>query len=449
MEERDITNEMISYDKVDPLPTENPFYYKENSAVNKFITEKEKKFPYIRMTLFAIIIPLMTFIMGMFYIGGIWNPVSKIKDLHYIIYNEDAGCVKTHPICVATHQDETTNLGNFYALLNGPNGEGTEGGKFDVAKGTLEDAINKVEKHEYWVALHIPQNFTISVLSNLNAVSSTNYVEVVVDKVYDEARSYTTVTFIKKAFEKMQDAFFQQVAKDREEKGTPFNPPFLINGITYKDINLYPVTGFGQNFATFVSFILIWIGTIATALITHFVFPLENHWLEKNVSHAIAKTMMFKSLTNGILLFVICVIVSIIPLCCGEVTMTKGYAAVLFFFFFFSFTGLGINNCLIHLFHFINFYLIACTLMMFQLISCGGIIHRHIQYGFFKLGKIFPMFYAVRELKYIYFGSGKHTQTTNLLVIAAWAIVSMAAALTLYYIELRVKQAKIAKRGSK
>ena len=64
MEERDITNEMISYDKVDPLPTENPFYYKENSAVNKFIAEKEKKFPYIRMTIFAIIIPLMAFLMG-------------------------------------------------------------------------------------------------------------------------------------------------------------------------------------------------------------------------------------------------------------------------------------------------------------------------------------------------------------------------------------------------
>ena len=38
MDGRDATREMISYDKVDPLPTENPFYYKEDSAINKFFT---------------------------------------------------------------------------------------------------------------------------------------------------------------------------------------------------------------------------------------------------------------------------------------------------------------------------------------------------------------------------------------------------------------------------
>jgi len=445
----DVTREMVSYDKVDPLPTENPFYYNKDSAINKFIDGKEKKFPYIRMTLFALFIPLMAFIMGMFYIGGIWNPVAKIKDLHYIIYSEDAGCMSQHPLCAAIHKDETTNLSQYYTLLNGQSGEGSEGGKFEFAKGTLQDAIDKVEKHEYWVGLYIPKEFTISVLSNLNAVNNNTLNNVVVDMVYDEARSYTTVTFIKKAFDKMEKIFFDQVATTMDKQGTPFNPPFLIQGIEYKEHNLHPVTGFGQNFATFVSFILVWIGTMATALITHFIFPLENHWIEKNADHAILKTMSAKIFTSGALLFIICVIVSIIPLCCGKVTMFKGYAAVLFFFFFFSFTGLGINNCLIHLFHFINFYLIACTLMMFQLISCGGIIHRDIQYGFFKLGKVFPMFYAVRELKYIYFGSGKHTQATNIIVIFAWAIVSMAAALFLYYIELKVKKARFAKGASK
>jgi len=38
----DVTREMISYDKVDPLPNENPFYYNKDSALNKFIDEKEK-----------------------------------------------------------------------------------------------------------------------------------------------------------------------------------------------------------------------------------------------------------------------------------------------------------------------------------------------------------------------------------------------------------------------
>jgi len=296
--------------------------------------------------------------------------------------------------------------------------------------------------------LYIPKDFTAKVLSNLNAMNTTGVTSVVVDEIYDEARSYTTVQFLKKAMVKAQDGFFQGIAKKVDSLGS-FKPPFLISGIEYKEDNLHPVTGFGQNFSSFISFILLWIGTIATALITHFVFPLENHWVEKkDVQHPIAKTIGVKTLTNGIIMFVICIIVSIIPLCCGEVAMHKSYAALLFFFFFFSLCGLGINNCLVHLFHFINFYLVAVTFMILQLISCGGLLHRDLQYGFFKIGKAFPMFYAVRELKYIYFGSGKHTQTANVLIILAWTIVFLPLSLILYYLELKAKRARLGKKNS-
>jgi len=434
------TVEMVSYDKVDPLPTENPFYFNENSKINQYIQKKDKKFPIIHYTIFGILIPVMVFLMGIFYIGGIWNPVEKIKDLKYAIVSEDVGCVG-HPLC--NNLPAGTTISSKYMGLNGK-GAGT----FEFLKGNKEDAIDLVEKHKYWMALHFPPTFTMDVLSNLNAVN-TSYHEAAVDKIYDEARSYTTVNFMNKAFNRTEVAFFKELAKSMDAFGS-FNPPFLIEDIHYKENNIHPVTGFGQNFCTFISFILIWIGTIATALITHFVFPLENHWIEKkDATHAIAKTIGVKTLTNGIIMFVICVIVSIIPFCCGHVTMAKGYGAVLFFFFFFSLCGLGINNCLVHLFHFINFYLIACAFMILQLISCGGLLHRDLQYGFFKIGKALPMFYALRELKYIYFESGKHTQAANVLIILGWILVLLPLSLILYYLELRVKRAKYLKENSK
>jgi len=445
MEERDITSvqsEMVSYDKVDPLPTENPFYFNEDSKINKFVQKKEAKFPYIRMSIFLIIIPVMTFLMGLFYIGGVWNPLGELDNLKYIIVNEDEGCVS--PICQYLGLNSNLNIGNNYLGLNGKGY-----GKFEVIQGDEAKAIDLIDKQDCWVALHVPKSFTSDIISNLKAVNTTQYKDVIVDQVYSEARSYTTVTFAKKALNQLERGLFLTLVETFEDKGG-FKPEFLINGIQYKDNSIRPVEEYGQYFCTFVSFILLWIGTIATALITHFVFPLENHWIEKkDVTYAIAKTISAKAFTCGIIMFVISLIISIIPLCCGHVRMDKGYAAVLFFFFFFSLAGLGVNNLLVHLFHFINFYLLACAFMILQFISCGGVIHRDLQLGFFKIGKAFPMFYAVREIKYIYWGEGKHHQAGNILIILGWAAVFLTASIFLYYLELKVKRAKYLKRNLK
>lgn len=431
-----VQSEMISYDKVDPLPTENPFYFNEDSKINQIVKEQEKKFPWIHMGIFIFIIPILSFLMGLFYIGGIWNPVKKMDNLNYVVVNEDVGCNIQELCGLMTGQ----NLGNSYEKLNG---QGY--GKFEIINGTINDARDLVREHKYWMALHVPKNFTFGILANLN--NNRMKTEVVVYRVYDEARSFTTVTFVKKAFEKFQAGLHEQLITKLQSlsklTGEPktFNPPFIIEGITYIDDNLYPVEIYGQYFCTFVSFILIWIGTIATALITHFVFPLEGHWIEKkDATHAIVKTICAKTVATVSLLFVICLIISIIPLCCGTVTMKKGFASVLFFFFFFSLCGIGVNNLLVHLFHFINFYLVACTFMILQLISCGGVIHRDLQYSFFKIGKALPMFYATREIKYIYFGSGKHTQAANILIILAWTVVFLCASYYMYYLELKVKR---------
>ncbi|ORX65368.1 hypothetical protein BCR32DRAFT_115150 [Anaeromyces robustus] len=447
MLERDVSSvpsEMVSYDKVDPLPTENPFYFNEDSKINQFVQKAEKKFPFVHMSIFLLIIPLMAFLMAMFYIGGIWEPTAKDKlnNLKYIIVNEDEGCVS--PICQAIGLNSNLNIGNSYAELN------SQGyGQFEVITGDEAKAIDLIDKQDCWISLHIPKSFTSDIISNLKAINATKYKDVTVDQYYSEARSYTTVNFAKKTLSKLTRGLFLKLVENFEDKGG-FKPEFLFNSIIYKENSLRTVEEYGQYFCTFVSFILLWIGTIATALITHFVFPLENHWIEKkDVNHAIAKTISAKALTCGIIMFVISLIISIIPLCCGNVRMDKSYAAVLFFFFFFSLSGLGVNNLLVHLFHFINFYLVACAFMILQFITCGGVIHRDLQFGFFKIGKAFPMFSAVREIKYIYWGEGKHHQAGNILIILGWAVVFLAASFYLYYLELKVKRAKYLKRNSK
>jgi len=67
------------------------------------------------MGIFIFIIPILSFLMGLFYIGGIWNPVKKMDNLNYVVVNEDVGCNIQELCGLMTGQ----NLGNSYEKLNG------------------------------------------------------------------------------------------------------------------------------------------------------------------------------------------------------------------------------------------------------------------------------------------------------------------------------------------
>lgn len=427
--------EGISFDMVDPLTSEKPFFINESSKFYQKLNEKDKKFPTISIVVNAIFIPILALLMGVFYIGGTWDPVSKLTSLDYLIVNEDAGCSNNNPICMTLGLNENTNFGSNYKLLDGL------AGKFAyVENRDLEYAKSQIEDQEYWLAFHIPRTFTTDVLRNLNVVSNTTLTPVMVDAVFDEARNYITITYAKEALKIAESSLFSTLASTFDAYGS-FNPLFLIEGIQYVDVNLHPVSGYGQNVSTFISLILLWIGTIGISIISHFFYPFEKHWIEKeDAKHAVIKTIALKCLICGVIMFINSLIVAIIPLCCGDVTLDKGFGALLFFLFFYSLTGLGINNLLIHLVPFVQYYLVVVAFMFLQLASCGGIIDNKIQYGFWNIGKAFPMYYGVREMKYIYWSTGSQYQTANVLILLAWAAVTLCGAIYLYFLELKVKR---------
>jgi len=336
------------------------------------------------------------------------------------------------------HSEITT----YYQQLDG------KGGYFTMIPGDRTTAIDLIENHEYWAALYIPENFTINVLTNLNAVNKDKLVPVETELIFDEARNYTTMRFILKAFNMMEEAFFNSLVKKFDEQGG-LNPLFIIERINYKETNLHAVNGFGQNFSSFIFLLIIWVGTIATSIISHFYFPFENHWVEKkDTKHPILKAMLLKITVIVLINVVICVISSVIPFFCGGTfEIEHGYWKLLGFLLFFSLSGLGVNNLLIHILPFIAYYLTAVTFMFLQLLSCGGLLDNDVQPEFFKIGRAFPMFYGVRETRYIYWGSGKQYRTTNFLIIGIWAAVSIVASLFMYNLELRVKRRRFLKHS--
>jgi len=447
MSHLDISNSVfdeISYDKIDPLLGEKPFYISDKNKAYQGLQKKEKKFPIIHIVIFAFFIPIVAFVMGMIYIGGIWNPIKNVPDLEYVIVNQDKGCIA--PICEKMGLNSTFNMGSFYQQLDG------KGGHFTMVNGNRDSAIKMIEDHEYWVALYIPEDFTIKVLQNLNEVSSLNnntVVPVETEFIYDEVRNYTTMRFVLKAFEIMKVAFFNSLVKKFDDKGG-FNPLFLIDGIIYKENNLHAVTSFGQNYSSFIFLLIAWIGTISTSIISHFYFPFENHWVEKkDAKKPILKTMLIKIVFCISLNIFVDTIVSIIPFfCSGSYVIQQGYFKFLAFIVFFALSGLGVNYLLIHILPFIIYYLVVVTILFFQLLSCNGIVDLIVQPKIFNIGKYLPMYYGVRETKYLFWGSGKQYRSKNFLVISIWASVLISFSLLLYYLELRAKRRRALKRNN-
>lgn len=312
---------------------------------------------------------------------------------------------------------------------------------FFYKEGDRNTAIEKVKKFKYWAAFYIPEKFTVDVLSNLKA-NKQSYTKVSVEVILDESRNYNTVSLVRKALRKLESNFSVYLARSFEHMGG-FNARFLIEGITYEENNLHTVKTYGQNVAAFVTLMLIWISSISCSIITHFYFPFESLWLEKHeVHHPYIKIISLKLLTCSILTFVMTLILVLIQVICGKMTMEKGYAAYIFFVFFYSLIGLVFNNATIHLLPFIPYYLFSVIFMMLQVTTCGGMLDHAVQYGFWKIGRAFPMYYGTRQLRNIFWGVGEHTTLVNMLVLFAWFIVFLAFSLVLYYMELRVRREK-------
>ncbi len=128
----------LSKSSNDPLIKERPFYIRSDSAKisdstyfenysyyqkQKQEEERKKKFPWKPYIIYAFIISLFAFIIGFFYIGGLWNPGKKMPGLHYVVVNNDRGC--TSAACARLGLNEKMNIGRYYQRLDGTGGRFT------------------------------------------------------------------------------------------------------------------------------------------------------------------------------------------------------------------------------------------------------------------------------------------------------------------------------------
>jgi len=422
-----------------------------------------KQFKYYFFGMLCILFPLVITIYGIVYFGGLWDPLGKLKNLKVSIINNDEGCpVSKNILCLvlASQMPEiaTTNLGNI-VVQNIKTNEQTKG-IFDWQndKLSLEKTKKIVEDYDRWGAIYIPEDFTQNIISQIdktafsspeaqsmimaNITSSLHMTQAQLQQafdlkklsesypasisyIYDTARSYTSVTFIVTVFETIDKVLKKQIALGMYQKTvgkTKFSNDFYLNAYESKYVDIHPINNFGQNFASFMLFVIMFIAAIATNLVYRKYRPFNNYIQSKKTNKSILISALSKIGINMLYMLIVSAFMMLVMFMFGNAQHEKNLFCIYLVFVLWGFLSLTYCQVVSNLLPLLPFLGICVVSIVIQLATCGGIIAVPLQPGFWNIGKAFPMYYATAEMKYLLFNTGGRFSGRNILALLLWAV---------------------------
>ncbi|KAK9693105.1 hypothetical protein K7432_014063 [Basidiobolus ranarum] len=114
------------------------------------------------------------------------------------------------------------------------------------------------------------------------------------------------------------------------------------------------------------------------------------------------------------------------------------------FVWYTSFAFLSILFLMLQLLTDQGFQVPGTLFLVLQLTTSGGILSNTLQPGLAKVGVAFPMYYAVRGLRSIFYGSLTHKMWINWLVISAWIIIP--GVISMIWAKYKIKQLRLGEK---
>ncbi|ORX88389.1 hypothetical protein K493DRAFT_411057 [Basidiobolus meristosporus CBS 931.73] len=306
--------------------------------------------------------------------------------------------------------------------------------------GSREEAIDVVNHGDYWAMLYIPSNFSQNFLS---ATSSADRKPWEVEWIFDQGRNYNTQSFLRQARTIAFDTFSSSLAKQflTSKAGSvmlqTFDPTFWVDFFQIHETILHPVHAYGSNFASYVTFIVSYIGCLLTVtIVSKFLRMREvsRSWRFPAVRVVLAWGMLSAILT---LFQTISILIPSFALRNHQFDWKNaGYAIA--FVWYTSFAFLNILFLMVHLLTAEGFQVPGTLFLVLQLTTSGGIVSNTLQPGIAKVGVAFPMYYGVRGLRSIFYGSLTHKMWINWLVITGWIVVP--GVISMFWARYKIKQ---------
>ncbi|KAF9350756.1 hypothetical protein BGX34_001007 [Mortierella sp. NVP85] len=395
------------------------------------------------------------------YLGAVWSPMTRVKNVEILFYNADQGFdySTTPPQVVPLFQTITRNttLGTVVQkqILDPTSPISTIVSWKDVTQEPGWDRlslIDQVEKGKVWGLLYIPSNFsnnwlTYAPSTTTGAPLPQNLKPVAMEYVFDQGRNYATHSiverYISKAMEGLSRGFENQLLASAANQTLMqvLHPFYWIQPIYMSETVMNPVLKYGQNFASYLVFIVQYIGsilavysickylptTIETVGVLTFgeespetiskgsqlpKFPALRIVLARNTV-----AMMF-SLLHTIFIWMV-------PQVLDGHQMSEHFNGGIAFAFIW-FVGLSFISTLFflsHVFTVDGFQIPATMLMILMFTTSTGIMDWVVMPGFYRVGMIFPFTYGVRGMRAIYFGSMRHDMWINWLVVLGWIVI--------------------------
>jgi len=417
-----------------------------------------KKFKYFFFGMLCVLFPLVITIYGVFYFGGLWDPLSRLKNLKVSIVNKDVACPLQNPLCMAVASKAPTiateSIGKTIKDSIMANPESAKIFDWQEDDFDLEQSRKAVGDYDRWGVIYIPEDFTQNIISQLdtsglatpeniaafaqalhmtpeqiqglfaNAIASAKKPEI--HYIYETARSYTSVTFVSTVFETLDKTLKKSIAQAMYQKvvasgNGAFKNEFYLNAFESVYEDLRPIHNFGQNFASFILFVVVYIAAIATTLVYRKYRPFNNYIQSEKSTKSIFVASFTKICINMIYMILASSFMMLVIFMFGNAQHEKSTFCAFLIFVLWSFISLVFCQLISNLLPLLPFLGVCVIFLVIQLATCSGIVAVQLQPGFWNIGKALPMYYATAEMKYLLFDTGGRFSGRNVLALLLWA----------------------------
>ncbi|KAF9171055.1 hypothetical protein BGX21_003421 [Mortierella sp. AD011] len=406
------------------------------------------------------------------YLGSLWSPLTRVKNFNVVLYNGDTGFdySNTPAQLVPLFQAITSNssLGSLVEkqIMNHQGAlnhvvtwiDRTNEGNLD-----RDALLNMIEVGDAWGVIYIPSNFSNNMLSyaptNSGPATAASLKPVQFEYIYDQGRAYGTHSILEKVISKSMSALtmgFESGLLNSSANQTllqTMHPSFWLQAMSMSETIMHPVLIYGQSFACYITFVVLYIGAILTVTTTTKFLPntVETLGVLDNIDGSgKPSTTKFPAIriawarhAVGFIFSTFHVIfIWMVPQVMSSHQIYEKYNAGIAFAFIWL-VGKSFNSILflfVQLLTVDGFQIPATLFMILMLTSSGGILDWRVMPGFFRIGKAFPFTYAVNGMKAIYFGSRTDKMWVNWVAIAAWTVVPLTIHIVLARSDVRLRR---------
>ncbi|RKP08392.1 hypothetical protein THASP1DRAFT_29797 [Thamnocephalis sphaerospora] len=409
-----------------------------------------------RLIAIFVVCALLAYAYTWLYIAALWNPPSHFDNVEVALLNADRGFdfsgVPDELRAMVNQATGGRPLGQSIAekIIQVP--KANFGWKHQPDDMTRSELEHKVDHGTYATAILIPDTFSQDFLSAFRASAAANRTgdaaaanqssrrQMYIEYMHDQGRNYGGDSVITEVMRQLvagiSSSFAGQFLSSPHATQflTAMDSEFWITPIQLTNTVLHPVHRYGQNFATYICLVTTFIGCMAIVIVVRryiaadpgvdLLQPRDWNCSTPKPAFTVKRVVFAKYLIAFVGFFMVSLLIWSVPMSLSKYQADGAPSvAALFYLLLVACCFGSLQNLLCGAIGVDEFPLFGTLVLIIFFTTSSGIITDDLSGGFYYVGHALPFYYAVRGLRYIYFGSLEDKMWINCVVLVAWTLV--------------------------